>query len=86
MRNKPLKAFASPLKHDEDWKGNKLEEHAHSESASRSSRQYITTSGKRGETKMPFEDISTGHSSTQGSYDELHKKFREAELKKLTGK
>jgi len=30
--------FKSPLKHDEDWKGNKLEEHAHSEGASRSSR------------------------------------------------
>ena len=76
----------SPVQHDEDWKGNKLDEHAHSEDASRSSRQYITISGKRGETKMPFEDISIGHSSTQGSYDELDKIFREAELKKLTGK
>ena len=86
MRNTPLKAFATPLKHDEDWKGNKLEEHAHAEDASRSSRQYITTSGKRGESKMPFEDISTGHSSTQGTYSELSEKARDAEIKKLTGK
>ena len=77
MRNTPLKAFASPLKHDMD------EEHAHSEEASRSSRDYITVSGKRGKQSIWDEDISTGHSSTQGTYADLYKKTREAEIKKI---
>ena len=78
MRNTPLKAFATPLKHPME------EEHAHSEETSRSSRPYITVSGKRGST-MNIENVS-GHSSTQGSYSELRQKSRDAELKKLTGK
>ncbi len=76
MRNTPLKAFASPLKHDMD------EEHAHQEEASRSSRNYITVSGKRGST-MNIEGTTGMHSSTQGSYADLHKKAREAEIKKI---
>tara|TARA_R110002020_G_scaffold101465_2_gene239002 strand:- start:2295 stop:2570 length:276 start_codon:yes stop_codon:yes gene_type:complete len=67
----------SPLKHDMD------EEHAHQEEASRSSRNYITVSGKRGEQSMWNEDIRTGHSSTQGTYADLDKKTREAEIKKI---
>ena len=75
--------FKSPLRHDKDADGNMLEEHAHQEETSRSSRNYITVSGKRGEQSMWDEDISTGHSSTQGSYADLHKKAREAEIKKI---
>ena len=83
MKGPSLLKMVSALKHDEDYKGNKLEEHAHSESKSRSSRGYITISGKRGESKMPFEDISTGHSSTEGTYDELREKADAEELAKI---
>jgi len=79
MRNKPLKAFASPLKH------NIKEEHAHSTESSRSSRPFITVSGKRGST-LNIEGTTNMHSSTKGSYDELLKKSIEAKIKKLKGK
>ncbi len=76
--------FKSPLHHNKDADGNVLEEHAHSEEASRSSRPYITVSGKKGST-MNIENVS-GHSSTQGSYDELREKAEAAELAKILGK
>jgi hypothetical protein len=75
MRNTPLKAFASPLKHDME------KEHAHSEDASRSSRPYITVDGEHGST-MNIENVS-GHSSTQGTYGELYQKSRDKKIKEI---
>ena len=76
--------FKSPLHHDKDADGNVLEEHAHAEERSRSSRQWITVSGKRGESDMwAGDDIETGHSSTQGTYADLDEKVRKAEIAKI---
>ena len=77
MKGPSLLKMVSALKHDMD------EEHAHQEEASRSSRNYITVSGKRGEQSMYNEDISTGHSSTQGTYADLDEKAKKAEIAKI---
>ena len=76
--------FKSPLHHDKDADGNVLEEHAHQETRSRSSRNWITISGKYGESDMwAGDDIETGHSSTQGTYADLDEKVRKAEIAKI---
>ena len=76
--------FKSPLHHDKDADGNVLEEHAHAEERSRSSRQWITVSGKHGESDMwAGDDIETGHSSTQGTYGELREKAMRDKIAKM---
>ena len=79
MRNTPLKAFATPLKHELKDK----KEHAHSEGTNRGLYQsFITVDGERGETTTGH---ATGHSSTQGSYIDIAKKHDRHTTPKYTG-